>query len=437
MKKMLQAVVTGMLLLISASAFATNGHQLSGIGAYQQGMAGAVTAAPYDASTSITNPAGMALIGSRTDFSFQGFFPSREISLGFGGGKSEGGSRFYLVPAIGWTAPVDGRDDLFFGGGMYGVSGMGVDYDTIAMPTMETPFGGPFDPGTARVDLYSQYQFWKMAPTLAWKSGKAAFGVALNLDYQAFGFKNMFSGVPAVMGMPAKIGMDLSETQGALGAGATVGFIYQPVPAFALGFSYASKQFFTDFKWRLSAGDVSFMPDVNGMPVSSKDGTYTMKLNFPQQAALGIAVRPIAKLLWTADAKWINYHDCYNKVKLHGDFSGPSGSSNEVVLNFGWDNVLVYASALQFDVTNNFIVRAGFNYSTSPIKAEDVDNNMAFPAIVRRRAAAGFTYRLGSNWELTMAYMKAFREEYKSNSGSDTRMSLKESAADLEISYRF
>ena len=58
-------------------------------------------------------------------------------------------------------------------------------------------------------------------------------------------------------GTQAKIGMDLSEIQSAVGAGATVGFIYHPAPAFAMGASYTSRQFFTDFTWRLAAGDVS------------------------------------------------------------------------------------------------------------------------------------------------------------------------------------
>ncbi|HEY6010622.1 MAG TPA: aromatic hydrocarbon degradation protein, partial [Nitrospirota bacterium] len=109
MKKSAQAIVTVMLLLLASTSFATNGHQLSAIGAYQQGMAGAITAAPYDASTAISNPAGMALIGIRTDFSFQGFLPSRSLSFAYGGGDTDGGSNFYLVPAIGWTAPVAGR----------------------------------------------------------------------------------------------------------------------------------------------------------------------------------------------------------------------------------------------------------------------------------------------------------------------------------------
>lgn len=431
MTKQLLAAFTLLLFVLTAvkPGYATNGHQLSAIGAYQQGMAGAVTAAPYDSSTAITNPAGMAMIGSRTDFSFEALFPKRELSFD-SGGTTEGGSRFYLVPAIGWTAPVNEKGNLFFGGGMYGVSAMGVDYDVINAPLMETTHGGLFDAGTAKAHIWSQYQFWKVAPTLAWTSGKFAAGFALNLDYQAFGFKNMFTGTAA--GNPAKFGMDLSEMQAAAGVGGTIGFLYQPVSAFAVGLSYASRQFFTDFKWRLAAGDVSNVPDINGNRVSSRDGTYTMSLDFPQQAAFGIAVRPVRTVLWTADAKWINYHDTYNIVKLKGNFDT---GNTEVPLEFGWDNVFVYATALQVDVTPKLALRAGFNYSSSPIKAETVDNNMAFPAIARRRASGGFTYRLGRNWEMTVAYMKAFKEEIKSDSG--TKISLEESATDLEISYRF
>ncbi len=430
---MTKQVLAGFALFLFVLAgpnpcLAKNGHQLSAFGAYQQGMAGAVTAAPYDSSTAITNPAGMAMIGSRTDFSFEGLFPKRELSFGFGGGTTEGGSRFSLVPAIGWTAPVNEKGNLFFGGGMYAVSSIGVDYDVVSAPLMEPPF----DVGSAKAHIWSQYQFWKMAPTLAWTSGKFAAGFALNLDYQVFGFKNMFTGTAA--GSPAKFGVDLSEMQAAAGVGGTIGFLYQPVSAFAVGLSYASKQFFTDFKWRLAAGDVSNVPDINGNPVSSRDGTYTMSLDFPQQAAFGIAVRPVRTVLWTADAKWINYHDTYNIVKLKGNFDT---GNTEVPLEFGWDNVFVYATALQIDVTPKLALRAGFNYSSSPIKAETVDINMALPAISKRRASGGFTYRFGRNWEMTLAYMKAFREEIKSDSGSGTKISVEESAADLELSYRF
>lgn len=400
---------------ISTTTYATNGHQLSAIGAYQQGMAGATTAAPYDASTAISNPAGMAMIGNRTDFSFQTFFPHRELSFD-NGGDTAGGSNWYLVPAIGWTAPIDDRNDWFFGGGMYGVSGMGVDYDTVPAPS----FGGS---GT-EAHIWSQYQFWKMAPTLSYRSGGLAVGIALNFDYQAFGFESYYTGTTG--GTNVKSGMDLSEMQGALGYGATVGLIYQIVPEFTVGVSYSSKQNFGNFKWRLSAGDISLGS------VSSQDGIYTMDLDFPQQAAFGIAVRLGRPVLWTADVKWINYSDSYDIVKLKGNFSG---GVTEIPMSFGWDDVWVYATGLQIDVTPNFVIRAGYNYSNSPINKEDVENNLAFPAIVQQRVAGGFTYRLGRHWELTMAYMKAFKEELTGMSG--TKISLEEQAADFEISYRF
>src|SRR3990172_9582595 len=81
--------------LIPTTTYATNGHQLSAIGAYQEGMGGATTAAPYDSSTAISNPAGMALIGNRTDFSFMTFFPKRSLQFA-GGEETNGGSPMYL-----------------------------------------------------------------------------------------------------------------------------------------------------------------------------------------------------------------------------------------------------------------------------------------------------------------------------------------------------
>lgn len=435
MRRILSFTLLIILTLTPTLLNATNGHQLSAIGAYQQGMGGATTAAPYDASTAITNPAGMAMIGNRTDFSFQTFFPHRETSF-FGGGETSGGSNWYLVPAIGWTAPVDDRNDIFFGGGMYGVSGMGVDYDTVPAPFMSMMLPG-WDSGSSKAHIYSQYQFWKMAPTVAWKSDNVYLGIALNLDYQAFGFENYYTGTTGGGANSVKMGMDLSEMQGALGYGGSIGFIYQPVPEFSLGLAYISKQNFGKFKWRLSDNDVNldYYLQALGYPAGmgiSQDGIYTLDLDFPQQAAIGIAVRLGRPVLWTIDAKWINYSDTYDIAYLRGNFTG---GLTEVPLQFGWDDVWVYATGLQVDITPNFVIRAGYNYSTSPIKIEDVENNLAFPAIVKQRVAGGFTYRLGRHWELTMAFMKALKEEL--TGASMTKISLEEQAADFELSYRF
>jgi len=423
MKKYLWVVimVVQCLIIRPLPGHAANGSQLSAVGAYQQGMGGAVTAVPYDATTAISNPAGMALIGNRTDFTFELKSPKRTTSFAKGG-HSDGGSPYYLVPAVGWTAPVNDRSDLFFGGGLYGVSEMGVDYDASRAPFMA---GSGLT--NAQAHIYSQYQMWKLAPTIAWKKGGFAVGFALNLDHQSLGFKSYYNGVSSG-GSPIKNGMDLSETQGALGYGGTIGLLYQPIPAFSVGLSYASRQVFQDFKWRLSTGDVS-----NGQ-VTNQDGIYTLQLDFPQQAALGIAIRPHRNLLWAIDVKWINYSSTYDVVQLKGQYTG---GVTELPVNFGWSDVWVIATGIQYEVTPTLALRVGYNHSNSPIKAEDVDSNLAFPVIVRNHVSGGLTYRFGRHWETSLAYMQALKEHRTSNSGSGTKIGLDEKNGDFEISYRF
>ena len=74
----------GLLVLLAGltqNTYATNGYQLIGIGGYQKSLAGAVTANPGSAMTAITNPAGMARIGKRADFSLEMFSPDRYVIL--------------------------------------------------------------------------------------------------------------------------------------------------------------------------------------------------------------------------------------------------------------------------------------------------------------------------------------------------------------------
>ena len=62
-KQLLSAAVSAALLVMAHSAHATNGDQMLGVTATQWGMGGAVVAAPQDAGTILTNPAGIAELG--------------------------------------------------------------------------------------------------------------------------------------------------------------------------------------------------------------------------------------------------------------------------------------------------------------------------------------------------------------------------------------
>ncbi len=434
MRKGLLFLLAAILVFsLSGTALATNGYQLIGVGQIQKSMGGAVTAAPMDAMTAITNPAGMARIGTRADFSMEAFMPTRSVDFSAtGGGSTEGGTPMYGIPSLGWTAPAFGRDDMYFGGGMYVTSGLGVDYDTIGFT--------PADNFSA----FSAIQFWKMAPTVSWNvNSKTSVGFALNLDYQSVTISQMFNG-PSFAAFPGEmINFDLGRPTSQMGYGFTIGGLYDVNEMITVGASYSSKQRFSDAEFRLGPDDVLNYGGATGLA-----GTYKMGLEYPQQAAIGIAVKPMEKLLVTADVKWINWSDTHDKVS----FSGPSGSfgggaTDSIDLEFGWDDQYVYAIGAQYAVNDKVRLRAGYNYAEMPIDEKDVFNNLVFPAVVEQHITIGGDYKFDDHWMLAVAYMKAWSEELTGKGDLDpalgfgddsgAKISLEEQSMGMQLSYLF
>ncbi len=394
-------------------AMATNGYQLIGVGSYQKGLAGAVTAAPGSAMTAVTNPAGAARIGKRADFSMEAFNPDRNVDLSaLGGSKETSAVDMYGVPALGWTAPTSDGSDIYFGGGMYGTSGMGADYAVI-------PFAG-----TMEWDGYSNLSFWQMAPVVAWNvDSKLSLGLSVNIDYQSVSLKQRVVNSGSLVNQ-----VDLSRTASAFGYGLSLGLLYDFSQDWTLGVSYKSKQNFSEMKYQLASGDVT----LGG--VAQPGGTYSLDMDFPQQAALGLAWRTTTSLTLSADVKWINWSDTMEKLTLNGP-------GVTVVMNSGWDDQTVIALGLNYDINRSFSFRAGYNYASSPIKEEDVSNNLILPAIVESHYTIGGTWRINNRWDLAMHYMYV-PENTLVAPASDPMMpgakiSLSETSFGANIGYRF
>ena len=405
------AVFMGLCMLAApGSAWATNGYQLIGVGQIQKGMAGAVTAAPMDTMTAITNPAGMARVGQRADFSMEAFMPKRSVDFtATGGGRDEGGSELYGIPSVGWVANAFNRDDMVFGGGMFATSGLGVDYDqTVFAPA--AAFGTSDD---ITFSGYSAIQFWKMAPTVAWNpSDVLSVGASLNVDYQSLTIDQTFQRVPFLAAPTERtINFDLGRPTNQLGYGATFGVLYDVTSKVTLGATYATKQVFGDGVYRLGDNDLLNYNGAVGAP-----GKYKLDLDYPQQFAVGVAVRPSKGLLADFDVKWINWSATHDMVDLKGpansfDTNGDgAGDASSTQLAFGWDDQVVYALGLQWAATKALTVRAGFNYAKAPIDAADVFNNLVFPAIVEKHLTLGADWRLGQHWGVGGTFMKAFKE---------------------------
>jgi long-chain fatty acid transport protein len=408
------------LLFFAEPAFSTNGYQLIGVGSYQKSLAGAVTALPGSNMTAVTNPAGMLRIGHRADFSMEAFMPERNTDFSaFGGGIADSSSEIYGIPAIGWNGPVGSRDDMVFGGGMYGTSGMGVDYGSTLM-----------QPGVYW-DGYSSIAFWQMAPSLAWQAAeKLSLGAAVNIDFQQVAFQQRMLAAPGP-DQTVLMNFDLSKGASAFGFGLSLGLLYDVNDRVTLGASYKSKQFFTDLEYQLSFGDID-MSAFGGSPLPA--GTYNLDLDFPQQAAIGIAAHVTDVFTIAADVKWINWSDTMETLAV----AGPGGI--QVPMDPGWDDQFVFALGLAYKVNDRFNLRAGFNFGESPIDAVSAASNLILPAVVETHYTVGADYRLDEHWDIGFHYM--YVPENTITAGPATtapgvKISLSEQSFGMNLGYRF
>lgn len=433
MKKYLSPLRLGLLgvSLFPLSAAATNGYQLIGIGGYQKSLAGAVTAAPGTAMTAVSNPAGMARIGKRTDFSMEAFMPSRSADFSaLGGEKGDSAVDMYGVPALGWTAPVADGSDFYFGGGMFGTSGMGVDYAATRMAPGF--FADPSNPASFVADPvnwegYSNLSFWQMAPTLAWNvNSRYSVGVSLNIDYQSVAFKQR---VTTDSHMVLQ-NFDLSRGASGFGYGLGVGVLFDVTDSLTVGFNYKSKQEFKPMEFQLGYGDIS-----NGPGAEAPAGTYTLDLDFPQQAAVGVAFDATPALTVSADVKWIDWSSTMEKLAVEG----PGGMS--VAMDPGWEDQTIYAVGVNYALNKSIDLRAGYNHAKSPFGDDKVSHNLILPAIVETHYTVGMDVALNNHWELALHYMMV-PEKTLTAPATDANMpgaeiSLSERSFGANIGYRF
>ncbi|MCK9189529.1 OmpP1/FadL family transporter [Acidithiobacillus sp.] len=436
------AVGATLAMGLSVSAFATDGYQLIGIGQYAVGMAGAVVAAPDDPlSAAISNPAGLALMAPQAAFSAEIFNPVRKTNLGFGEIGSH--TNVYGVPAIGWVAPAFG-DGIVFGGGVYGTSGLGVNYlqNVPANPNM--PYGG-------YAQAFSSITFMQMAPSIAMKvNHHLAVGATLNIAAEQASFQQTFSQYASAYGPMGPLntgGLNLANPSWAYGAGFTLGMLYKVNDMVTLGLTYKSPIWFSSLNWQAGVQNQINPQTMSG--VYGTPGQYSGTLNYPQQVAFGLAIRPIPQWLISVEGQWINWASTMNNFDVSGPWNAvyhgaPAGSVSSIALPMHWKNQWVANIGTQYDLTNWLQVRAGYTYGSNPISNNTIASNLIFPAIVQSAITFGATQKLGMGWKLTEAYMHEFSNTNTGPAGSSpfggpmpVSATMYENSYGLQIGYVF
>ncbi|MBL7016593.1 MAG: outer membrane protein transport protein [Kiritimatiellales bacterium] len=376
--------------IASISAQATEGINLIGVGPVQQGTAGAGVASAKDSNWLILNPAGLTDLERGVDTSIQYFAPSRTINstMSGGAGKQTDDSGFF-IPAISTSFGCCRGTNGYLGLGIYGTSGMGVNYDQGRVGDLSSM--GPFGPTATqdKVDQKTELSIAKITLTYAEKLDNGwSVGGGPIFVLSRFQTDMLNSSYVAQSG----------EWDTAVGIGFIVGVNKTVNDKLKIGASYMTEQFMTEF------GEYSNLLDGS--------------LNLPQQLTVGLAYSVLTNVEVAVDYRWIGW----GELETLGD-------------QFGWENQNIVKAGITWDVNERLTLRSGISHGNSPIGSDAAFANALFPAIMETHLACGLSYQFDT-FHVDMAYVHAL-EASVTDSANGTDISMYQNSLTIGVGIDF
>lgn len=380
------AVTVAALAAVATQIYATEGVNLIGIGPVQQGTAGAGVASAKDSTWLILNPAGLTDVEMGIDASLQYFAPVRTINstVSGGAGEQEDDSAF-VIPSISGSFGCCQGENGFIGLGIYGTSGMGVDYDASRI---NTGLGG---------DKMTELSVVKMTATYAYKFDDSGLSIGAGPIFALSRLRtDMFN--------PDTGSIQSGDWDMAYGAGAIIG-VNQSLGALSIGGSYMSETFMSGF--------------------DEYDSLLGDSLNLPQQLTVGAAYNVLDNLELVLDYRWTGWKE----LDTLGD-------------TFGWDNQNIVKAGVTWGASEALTLRGGISYGNSPIDEDTAFSNALFPAIMETHLACGASYQW-EKWGAHLAYIHALENDITANGndaggfGAGTTISMYQNSLTAGVSYKF
>ena len=379
MKKILSTLSMGIIpLLIVAQA----GHIMQGVGAVNMSMGGAATAQSVDINGALQwNPAAISVFNKKIFSANTGFFfSSPEISStvptteGPVTGVTKDDRGMSVMPSL---AMVWGKKNSrhTIGLSAFGISGFGVTFpesmtNPINMPQSYGGFGR----------IQSDYQLMQIGFTYAYKlSSEFSVGFAPTFNYSSLKL------APNPLASPDPYeGYPVSDRASALGIGAQFGIFYNSGKGIKLGVSYKTEQRFKNFNFNNTYLDGSTAPDVS------------FKMNYPAifSAGIGYSKKNFDLAL---DYRFINYENT-------AGFTQKGWSETASVNGFGWQNISIVSAGLQYNGVRHIPLRAGYTYSSNPIRSDLAMFSVPATAIIKNAFQFGFGYEVSNRLVINTAY---------------------------------
>jgi len=437
------------LFLLPAGAWATNGMEMIGFGARSAGMGGVSVGIADGAASLIRNPAGIAHIGkAQLDVGIGVMTPSMSFKNPWNDSSSNRDTHssfygFYPMPMLAYARRIDALPRMCWGLGLFVPGGLGADYD-LAHPLW--PEGAPY---------HSQLIYARGVAAAGYQvTRRLSVGVGLNggfgwMDlWQPFATSPDFAqgstaGSPATLIGPTygsvfqRVGyqevtcMFTMRQAFAFGIGANVGILYDVTDRIRVGLSYtspmpmryrarATMDMTRQFQEAAGRFGISQSLAYRAFGLSQAAGMkdypdVEYRLDWPQQAGVGVSAYPIQRLLVAVDFRWINWSATMDSYVMDlSSFSNPNfirmiganACTRSVPLN--WRDQFVIACGAAFEAGRGWTLRAGYNYGRNPVPADTA--MPTFPAIVEHHATVG----VGKRWKRLEA-AAAFEYAFKKN----------------------
>lgn len=373
------------ILFDAGYAMANNGLNLIGFGAESVAMGGADLAVARDSSALNTNPAGLTQIVSRqVDIHTAVAFPLDVRHQDILGNDTEVSNRHIVFGNIGYVQHLSGRP-LALGIGLFAQGGAGNNYRNLT-----TVFG-------TQDDLSSIFRIAKLTTGLAWQARPGlSFGGSLSFFYADLNQK-IFPGTSFYNAGPPEQAFFGSELKGmkTLNPGYKLGMMYKPSSRITLGMAYTSR-----VNLPLDGGILISDFSAVGLGKVTYRDVRAEGLNLPQELGLGIAFKPVRRLLAAVELNWIDWSEAVKRSTLTA--AGPDNPGAPPVLaltsRMDWRDQMVIAIGIAYTNDNEIVFRAGYNYGRNPIPDEALNPLLA--AISQQTFTLGIGYPFAAKWQI-------------------------------------
>ncbi len=384
MKKLLRTCASALALaagigMVATDAMATEGYFQHAYGLRHKALAGAGAASIEDATGISINPAGLVGIGDQFNMGISLFMPFRGFDASGPGlaipGSYDSDKNVFPVPTLAYVRQLDSDSAIAFS--IFGNGGMNTTYDGPI---------GPFGAGQAGVDLMQMFVSAAYARKL---SDNFSIGIAPLFAIQRFKAYGL-SSFAALSTDPTSLsdrGYDYSY-----GGGGRLGIMFKPTDTVSIGASYQTKMWMTRFK------------KYNGLFAEGGD------FDIPANLQVGLAWQATPDFKVMLDYRRIFYSGVKSISNPGFCFSNPPASQlgGSDGCGFDWRDTNTIKLGLEYQATNNLILRAGYAYTfPNPVREQAVLFNSIAPGVIQHEITGGATYRVDEKNDIDFAFMVA------------------------------